>query len=106
MNQVVESNNEVKFIRLVTGEDLITEVLKSENEPNYILLNPLKIVYAFGEKPDVISIGLVQWVFPEVVESQEITIKPSDVITMSNPSIQMEASYWESLAKLEKKSIV
>lgn len=100
MNQSIE--NQVKFIRLLTGEDIVTEIKRDEKTGEYILIRPLKIVYAFGDKPGIISIGLVQWVFPEVVESQEISVKANDILAMTTPSIQMEASYWDSLDRLEK----
>lgn len=91
---------EVKFIRLITGEDIITEIRPQDN--NYILVKPLKIVYAFGDKPGVISIGLVQWLFPEIVDTQEIPIKLADIMTIAEPTVQMEINYWESLERLDK----
>lgn len=95
-----QSAENIKFIRLVTGEDIITEIKSDEN--NYTLVKPLKIVYALGEKPGVISIGLVQWVFPDVVASQEMPIKDRDIITMSDPSLDMLKSYRSSIKRLEK----
>lgn len=95
-----QSAENIKFIRLVTGEDIITEIKPDEN--NYTLVKPLKIVYALGEKPGVISIGLVQWIFPDVVASQEMSIKDRDILTMSDPSLDMLKSYRSSIKRLEK----
>lgn len=95
-----QSAENIKFIRLVTGEDIITEIKPDEN--NYTLVKPLKIVYALGEKPGVISIGLVQWIFPDVVASQEMSIKDRDILTMSDPSLDMLKSYQSSIKRLEK----
>ena len=100
MNQSIE--NQVKFIRLLTGEDIVTEIKRDEKTDEYILIRPLKIIYVFGDKPGIISIGLVQWIFPEIVESQEISVKANDILAMTTPSIQLEANYWESLDSLEK----
>lgn len=97
MHQPLEN---IKFIRLVTGEDIITEIKSDEN--SFTLVKPLKIVYALGEKPGVISIGLVQWIFPDVVASQEMSIKDRDIITMSDPSLDMLKSYRSSIKRLEK----
>lgn len=94
-----QSAENIKFIRLVTGEDIITEIKPDEN--NYTLVKPLKIVYALGEKPGVISIGLVQWIFPDVVASQEMSIKDRDILTMSDPSLDMLKSYRSSIKRLE-----
>lgn len=95
-----QSAENIKFIRLVTGEDIITEIKSDEN--SFTLVKPLKIVYALGEKPGVISIGLVQWIFPDVVASQEMSVKDRDILTMSDPSLDMLKSYRSSIKRLEK----
>jgi len=102
MHQKVEDPGEVKFMRLITGEDIITEMKSTSVDNNYILVNPLKIVYSVGDRPGIMSIGLIQWVFPEIAASHEIPIKVNDVLTMCDPSAEMEISYWESLKRLEK----
>lgn len=95
-----QSAENIKFIRLVTGEDIITEIKSDEN--SFTFVKPLKIVYALGEKPGVISIGLVQWIFPDVVASQEMSVKDRDILTMSDPSLDMLKSYRSSIKRLEK----
>lgn len=102
MHQKVEDPGEVKFMRLITGEDIITEMKSTSVDNHYILINPLKIVYSFDNRPGIMSIGLIQWVFPEIAGTHEITIKKNDVLTMSDPSAEMEISYWESLKRLKK----
>ena len=104
----------VKFVRLSTGEDLISqivEVRKEEEDSYYILINPLKIVYITGTKPGILSISLMHWVFHRVCSEQEFTIYPSDVITMSKPNDSLLEYYQESLEhfaemreKLEKNT--
>ena len=44
----------IKFIRLVTGEDVVSEVQESEN--GLCLVNPLKIIYGVNQKTGYISI--------------------------------------------------
>tara|TARA_R110000868_G_scaffold395874_1_gene667859 strand:+ start:278 stop:715 length:438 start_codon:yes stop_codon:yes gene_type:complete len=95
----------VKFIRLSNGEDLISqlvEVRKEEEDSYYILINPLKIVYMTGNKPGILSISLMQWVFHRVCSDQEFTIYPSDVLTMAKPTDSLTEYYQDSLEHFDK----
>lgn len=89
----------VKFVRLTTGEDIIAEVNYFENEKEcyYVLNNPLKVVYMTGNKPGVLSISLMQWVFWRIANTQSFTIYPNDVLTVANTTESMEEYYWNSV---------
>jgi hypothetical protein len=91
--------NSIQFIRLSTGEDLISEVTEIEkNDTSYYhLSNPLKIVYMSGSKAGVLSISLMQWVFWKICDEQEFIIYPEDMITMTKPSDDMEEYYEQSV---------
>ncbi len=95
----------IKFIRLSNGEDLISqlvEVRKEEEDSYYILINPLKIVYMTGNKPGILSISLMQWVFHRVCSDQEFTIYPSDVLTMAKPTDSLTEYYQDSLEHFDE----
>ena len=95
----------IKFIRLSNGEDLISqlvEVRKEEEDSYYILINPLKIVYMSGNKPGILSISLMQWVFHRVCSDQEFTIYPSDVLTMAKPTDSLVEYYQDSLEHFDE----
>lgn len=96
-----QDKTEVRFIRLVTGEDIIAEMKPLVVDNRVVIVNPLKIVYAFGEKSGTITIGLVQWIFAEVANIDSIPIKQSDILVISEPTNEMKHSYWQSLKKLE-----
>lgn len=87
-NNDQQLDESVKFVRLSTGEDLITEVAEyKDNETSYyVLINPLKVVYTMGTKAGILSIGLMQWVFGRICEEQEFNIFPEDVVTMGKPT--------------------
>ena len=101
----MELEQSVKFIRMSTGEDLVSEVVEVKEEDNnyYILVNPLKILYMSGTtNPNVVSITLMQWVFHKVCENQEFTIYPNDVITMANANDSLVEYYNDSIEHFEK----
>jgi hypothetical protein len=95
----MKMENSVKFVRLVTGEDIIAEVthVESDTEAYYVLSNPLKVVYMSGSKAGILSVSLMQWVFWRICEEQQFTIYPEDVLTVAKPTDHMEEYYWSSV---------
>lgn len=83
---------DLRFIRMTTGEDLITQVVKKDT--HYILIKPLKIQYMVSESGNI-GVSLYEWVFHNISEQQEFPIFPSDVITIGAPSDRMVKYYWD-----------
>lgn len=94
----MELKSSVMFIRLNTGEDLISEVTEvqddSGNEHYYILNNPMKVLYLSGGKAGYMSVSLMQWVFHRICHEQTFNIFPGDVLTIGHPTDKMIDYYW------------
>jgi type I restriction-modification system DNA methylase subunit len=84
------------FVRLVTGEDLITDIIWTEDN-NAIFVNPMKIVYLIGDDPGVLKLTLVQWVFSRISESQEFMVNGDDILTMAPISEELMKYYNETM---------
>lgn len=98
------NESSIRFIRMNSGEDLVTEILyvkTEESDEYYIFINPLKIVYSLSDKPGFVSISLLQWVLPEICDKQQFTVYPNDITTLSPVSEEMEIYYWETLMRLQ-----
>lgn len=114
MHQSIDSNYDIKFIRLSTGEDLISELIemKKEDEMYYVLRNPLKVLYLSSAKSSSsLSISLMQWVFHRICDDQNFMIYPTDIITIGNPTSSMleyyvnSVDHFESLKEEQRKMI-
>jgi hypothetical protein len=100
MHQPIDSSYDIKFVRLNTGEDLITEIIevKKDDEAYYILRNPLKVLYMSSMRnSSALSISLMQWVFHRICEDQDFMIYPMDIVTMGKPSNSMLEYYVSSV---------
>jgi hypothetical protein len=87
----------VKYIRLVTGEDLISEVLEVSNEPHITLYNPSKKVYTFdGEK---VRMQLMEWVFSNLVKTSSFALQRRDVILLEDASDAIVSTYLEQASE-------
>lgn len=86
---------EVQFLRLKSGEDLITEV--EETETTLLLINPCKILYLKGNKSGFLSISLMQWVFSRITSEQIFEIDKREVLFKTLPDDSMVIHYWNSV---------
>lgn len=95
---------DVKFFRLVTGEDIISEVVEMsiDDKTIYTLLNPMKIVYMMG-KPGFLSISMMEWIFSRICDVQEFNLKPNDILTVGQPSENLITYYHECVDNFEAK---
>ena len=94
---MIQTNDNLRFIRLNTGEDIITELSFIEDKENkntyYVLSNPLKIVYSLSKNSDQIGISLLPWVFDRLCATSQFVIFPTDVLTMTIPSDELKKYY-------------
>lgn len=97
MHQKVEIHNPVKFLRLNTGEDIISELVFEKESNYYRLTNPLRIVY----KQDALIMAFSPWVYFSICEKQEFPVFPNDVITMADPNQEIVSYYKEFIRKME-----
>lgn len=88
----------VRFVRLVTGEDLIsvvTSVDTKDKDPYYILNNPMKVMYTMpSSRPGYYSVALSQWVSSRICEEQDFTLYPTEILTVAKPTEAMIEYYW------------
>lgn len=102
MHQDIDES--IKFFRLSSGEDIISEVIESEidGQLSYTLLNPMKVVYMIG-KPGFISISLMEWIFSRVCETQEFELNLNEVITTGTPTKGIIEHYYECVDHFESR---
>ena len=97
-----ELSEDVMHFRLVTGEDIIAQVLLEDNTGTTTLGFPMKVVF-LPTKDGAYRISLMEWVFSRISPAQTFDIKGRDIVTSSIPSDIIVDYYWEALAVLEEK---
>jgi hypothetical protein len=85
-------SNSTKFIRLVTGEDVISDVSEASTDPFITLHEPAKVVYVF-EGADHISLKLIPWVFQALTESRVFNVLRRDILLMEDASNTVNDAY-------------
>ncbi len=98
----LNSSDQIKFIRLVTGEDIVSEVGDISNGKMYIN-NPLKVVYTPSMNTGFLSISLMQWVFTRISKNQSFDIDLHNILIMTDADDHLIDHYKESLLTFSKK---
>ena len=91
----------VKFLRLNSGEDIVCET-QTITEKTIKVIKPLKIVYTLSEHTGMLSVSLLQWVFPKISETESFDLDLHNIVVSSDASVDMTAYYYRSLDKIEK----
>jgi hypothetical protein len=90
-----------KFIRLTNGDDLIADVVETEDEDGilYTIFNPLRVVYIDSEREGYTAIAFSHWVFTGLCDQQEFVIHAEDVMLIADLSEKMNKHYWDYLER-------
>lgn len=91
-------SQEVLFVKLKNGEDLVTQiedysVVKNIETNSYTIINPKKIMYSISQSKNALVVTLVQWVFSSICADKSFVISRSDILAIGTPSEEMVAHY-------------
>lgn len=82
---------EIRFIRLLTGEDLVAEL--TQEGKKITMKRPMKVGYISNGSTVKQGIFLFPWIFPSTTKNDEFEIATSNIITMAEPATKLEKLY-------------
>lgn len=88
---------EVKIIRLKTGEDIIAEVI--HNNHQYTLIDPMRMNIRRDARTDANLLGLDMWLPFQLIESNMAVLWENDVLTTMTPTQDIIDYYFSMLAQ-------
>lgn len=86
---------DIRFLRLVTGEDIVSEVKETKSE--FVLMNPMKVLYMTSSRPGYLSISLMQYVFSKISYEQVFNMPKVHVVMHSEPRDTLIKYYNETV---------
>jgi hypothetical protein len=94
-----EEHAKAKFVRLQNGDDLLAEVVETEDESGilYTIFHPLKVVYIPSDTTGYLSIAFMPWVFPRICEQQEFVLHAEDIMLVADITDKMNDYYWNNI---------
>ena len=86
---------DVKILRLVTGEDVIAKV--GENDQGVSLNKPFVIIPTQSQMDRAKPIQLMMTLYSFMVKSDSVTIKSDKIISMVEPKEEILKSYQQNI---------
>ena len=94
----------VKIIRLQSGEDVIADYQQIEGDESVLLSNPMSLM--FKRMPTGRAVMLMSpWLPLELVEKNEAWLYQSDILTVVQPKQQIVDYYANSVKEVEEDMI-
>ena len=94
----------VKIIRLQSGEDVIADYQQMEGDESVLLSNPMSLM--FKRMPTGRAVMLMSpWLPLELVEKNEAWLYESDILTVVQPKQQIIDYYSNSVKEVEEDMI-
>ena len=94
----------VKIIRLQSGEDVIADYQQIEGDESVLLSNPMSLI--FKRMPTGRAVMLMSpWLSLELVEKNEAWLYQSDILTVVQPKQQIVDYYANSVKEVEEDMI-
>jgi hypothetical protein len=92
----------VNFIRLKTGDDIISYMFHCSKE-QVVLRDPMLIVMRPDYKSGNQIVGMDSWLPFQIMNSNEVSINLSDILFISKASSEFEEFYENTVDTLKKK---
>ena len=91
--------DQIVILRLSTGEDIICNIMKISTE-SYLVQDPMTLDIKYKGRNSSVLLG--HWLPIEVITSNEVLIKPCDVITMFYPNKGLSEYYCNAVYDLHR----
>jgi hypothetical protein len=104
INEVEESESDIKIVRLISGEELIGEVTEyfKNNEPKVLIDRPAMVAL---QRPsatdDRVGIALYHWLPYTTIEKEGVVLDKRNVLFIATPEEGLARTYRERFSSLK-----
>lgn len=93
----------INLLRLKSGEDIVSYI-QQYNKEELILREPMLVVIKPDYKSGQQIIGMDSWLPFQILKSNEVLLKASDVLLTMNPSSEFSEFYENTVHNLNSKN--
>lgn len=101
MTEQVDQLPPVKFVRLKTGEDLISYCVPHVGHLQ--LIHPVRVYYYIDEDTGKMAITMAEWVTASIIKVPIFELQIGDVLLLKETSDSMETAYAKIVAHYREK---
>lgn len=100
------TNNNIKIVRLQSGEDIIADFIEDEQNETVLLDNPMHIIFKRIPTGQTVMM-MMPWLPIELIKDNQALIYTSDILTIIEPKEDLITYYGdvvvEAQQRMEKK---
>ena len=102
------TNNNIKIVRLQSGEDIMADVMENEENELIVLDNPMHIIFKRMPTGQTVMM-MMPWLPIEIIKENNATIYGTDILTVIEPKDDLIEYYGRAVLEaqeiMEKKRI-
>ena len=102
------TNNNIKIVRLQSGEDIMADVMENDENELIVLDNPMNIIFKRMPTGQTVMM-MMPWLPIEIIKENNATIYGTDILTVIEPKEDLIEYYGRAVLEaqeiMEKKRI-
>jgi hypothetical protein len=102
------TNNNIKIVRLQSGEDIMADVMENNENELIVLDNPMHIIFKRMPTGQTVMM-MMPWLPIEIIKENNATIYGTDILTVIEPKEDLIEYYGKAVLEaqeiMEKKKI-
>ena len=102
------TNNNIKIVRLQSGEDIMADVMENDENELIVLDNPMHIIFKRMPTGQTVMM-MMPWLPIEIIKENNATIYGTDILTVIEPKDDLIEYYGKAVLEaqeiMEKKKI-
>jgi hypothetical protein len=102
------TNNNIKIVRLQSGEDIMADVMENDENELIVLDNPMHIIFKRMPTGQTVMM-MMPWLPIEIIKENNATIYGTDILTVIEPKDDLIEYYGRAVLEaqdiMEKKKI-
>ena len=94
----------IYYIKILNGEELISEVLVRPGNQTILLIQPLQIHLILDQKTNIPHVVLAEWVPHDFVQYQKVDFNTQNALVIEEAADQIKYSYVKTLLRLAENA--
>ena len=96
------TNNNIKIVRLQTGEDIIADYIEKEDGETAILDNPMHLIFKRIPTGQTVMM-MMPWLPIEIIKENNAIVYASDILTIIEPKDDLIDYYGNVVVEAQKR---
>ena len=96
------TNNNIKIVRLQSGEDIMADILQDEENDTIMLDNPMQVIFKRIPTGQTVMM-MMPWLPIEIIEENSAVVYSSDILTIIEPKDDLVNYYGSVVIEAQQR---